>query len=161
MRVGLAWLLLLGIGCTAAQPPKTEGKSAKPTVAPRPVPPPPPPPIVVPIASNETQEVKPRQYLDYKFTLPPRICRISGKIEGLGGGDRDFAALLMNNEDFGNWVAGLSAHAIESGRKAVWSFDEMISGPGGWHLVVSNTFAAVTAKAVTVDAKAVCPATEP
>jgi len=104
MRVGLASLVLLGIGCTAVQPPKAKGKSATPTVAPRPVPPPPPPPIVVTIASNEAKEVKARQYLDYKFTLPPRTCRISGRIEGLTGGDRDFAALLMITKTF---VTGL------------------------------------------------------
>ena len=161
MRVGLASLVLLGIGCTADQPPKTEGKSPTPTVAPRPVPPPPPPPIVVTIASNEAKEVKARQYLDYKFSLPDRSCRISGKIEGVKGGDRDFEALLLDHANFRNWVAGQSANAIESGRKVVWSFDETIPGEANWHLVVSNTFSAVTPKAVTVDAKAVCLATEP
>jgi hypothetical protein len=109
---------------------------------------------VVNIASNDAKEIKPNQYLDYKFTLPPTFCSVRGKIEGVTGGQKNFEAFIMNDENFRNWSARLASQSFQSGRKVVWSFDQNVNGSGDWHLVVSNTFSVVTAKAVTISADA-------
>jgi hypothetical protein len=113
--------------------------------------------ITVPIASNQVREIPAGSYVEYAFNLPPRSCTITGRIEGVSGGNRDFEAAFLDDDNYRNWLAGATAEGYPSGRKVVWSFSVPAGGPGKWHLIVSNEFSALTAKVVTVTASAACP----
>lgn len=109
------------------------------------------------IAPTEAREILAADFIDYTFTLPARTCSVDGRIEGITGGVKDFEALIVTDDGFKNWAAGVETEGIQSGRKVVWSFATKLIGPGRWHLVVSNKFSLVTKKAVTVSATATCP----
>ena len=148
----LALVVLVGCGGSNQQPVNRTPRN-------NPPPPPPPPPIVVNIADNDATELKPQKFVDYHFPLPARTCSITGRVEGISGGNKDFEAFILDDDDFRNWSAHEKANGIQSGRKVVWTINETVTGPGQWHLVVSNGFSGFTTKAVMVSAKAVCPAT--
>ncbi len=118
---------------------------------------PPLPPIAVKIADGKAAEIKPGQYLDFSFELPPRVCTIAGRVEGISGGGKDFEGFLMDDDSFRNWSTNHEAKGLQSGRVVVWSPQHAVQGPGKHHLIVSNAFSLVTAKAVSVEATAVCP----
>ncbi len=116
----------------------------------------PPPPIIVSIAEGKATEIKPGEYHYYSFDLPARACRITGRVEGISGGGKDFEGFLMDDDNFRNWSTSHEAKGIQSGRVVVWSPHETIQGPGKYHFVVSNAFSAFTAKAVAIQATATC-----
>lgn len=117
----------------------------------------PPPPIVVSIADGKATEIKAGAYQYFTFELPARACKITGRVEGISGGGKDFEGFIMDDDNFRNWSTSHQANGFESGRVVVWSPSETVQGPGKYHFVVSNTFSTITAKAVTVQATATCP----
>ena len=120
-------------------------------------PPAPPPPIQVSIADRQAVEIKPGDFYHWDFTLPARQCTLSGRVEGVSGGNKDFEGFIMDDDNFRNWSTNHEARGIQSGRVVVWSPNESLQGPGQFHFLVSNAFSSFAAKAVTVSASLHCP----
>ena len=117
-----------------------------------------PVPVFVNIASSDVREIQAGMYLDYKFTLPLSRCTLTGRIEGVSGGNKDFEAWVLDDDSYRNWSAGLvPQNGVASGRQVVWNFSATAQGPGLFHLIVSNGFSTITTKVVTTTASATCP----
>ena len=111
------------------------------------------------IADGRASEVPPGRYIYYTFELPARTCRVTGRIEGVSGGNKDFRALILDSDSFRNWSAGLQTRAWwQSGQVVVTTIDATVSGPGTFYLVIDNTFSVATAKTVQIWAQAACSA---
>lgn len=117
----------------------------------------PPPPITIPIANGRPVEIKAQRWQDYPFTLPAGVCTITGRVEGVSGGQKDFEGFVMDEDNYRNWSSSHQARGTASGRVVVWSPQLTVQGPGTYHLVVSNVWSVATAKVVTVEASATCP----
>jgi hypothetical protein len=109
------------------------------------------------IGTGEPEEIKSESYRHYDFDLPNRSCHITGRILGVAGGNRDFQAFLMDDDDFRNWGTDHTARAYwQTGKVAAATVDARVAGPGRFHLVVSNVFSLFSAKTVTVQVQAEC-----
>jgi hypothetical protein len=64
----------------------------------------------------------------------------------------------MDDDDFKNWAAGQQSRVYwQSGRVVVTSIENtVISGPGTFHLVLSNVWSLMTGKTVQPQAMAQC-----
>jgi hypothetical protein len=116
-----------------------------------------PNPVFISIVSNDVREIPAGACLDYKFTLPAGTCALTGRIEGVSGGNKDFEAMVVDDDGFRNWTAGLTPQSyVASGRQVVWNLSAQAQGPRLYHLIVSNAFSTITAKVVTTSASATC-----
>lgn len=114
-------------------------------------------PATIPIAGGRASEIRPASYIRYTFQLPRGGCRVTGRIEGISGGNKDFRALLLDDDNFRNWNAGLESRVWwQSGQAVVANVDAELTGPGTFHLVIDNTFSTSTAKTVQAWATAQC-----
>ncbi|HUL50044.1 MAG TPA: hypothetical protein VLT79_08530 [Gemmatimonadales bacterium] len=115
-------------------------------------------PVKISLANGQADQVPNRAYEHYDFTLPERNCAITGRIVGLTGGNNDFQAFLIDDENFRNWKANQKAQVYwQTDTVRVATIDARVSGPGVFHLVISNAFSPSTPKTVTVQAEADCP----
>ena len=90
-------------------------------------------------------------YRDWSFHLPNRTCHLTGHLVGTAGGNRDFRAALMDDDNFRNWATQHPARAFwQTDQVAAATLDATVTGLGTYHLVVSNAFSTVTDKKVTV-----------
>ena len=98
-------------------------------------------------------------YYDYSFTLPERSCAVSGRIVGTEGGNKDFLAYIMADDDFLNWKTSHNAKAFwrTPDKVAAATINAQLSGPGTYHLVISNMFSLMTDKTVSVQGEVNCP----
>jgi hypothetical protein len=126
-------------------------------------PPPPPPSINISAANTKPIEVKAQTWVDIYFTLPARACTLTGHVEGISGGQKDFEGFVMDDDNYRTWSSSNLARGdasqtwgATSGRLVVWSPNVTLQGPGIYHLVVSNLFSATTSKVVTVQASVNC-----
>ncbi len=110
------------------------------------------------IADGQAVIVKAQSFVHYDFQLPAATCSISGRISGVSGGNKDFEAFIMDDDNFVNFSAGVSGARVnwQSGRVVVAPIDVSIAGPGVYHLVVSNSWSIATDKTVQAQAFAQC-----
>ena len=110
------------------------------------------------IADGQAVIVKAQSFVHYDFQLPAATCSISGRITGVSGGNKDFEAFIMDDDNFVNFSAGVSGARVnwQSGRVVVAPIDVSIAGPGVYHLVVSNNWSIATDKTVQAQAIAQC-----
>ncbi len=155
---------------TSTLPTKTDASTSqagRATVAPRPTPSqgvsvaasPAPAPEVrrYAVAESEAQIVREGSFVYYKFQVNAVQCAVSGRIIGLAGGNRDFQALIMDENSFLNWQTNHQAQAYwQSGQVAATNISARLAGPATYYLVVSNAFSPITAKTVKVQAVADC-----
>jgi ketosteroid isomerase-like protein len=114
--------------------------------------------ITIPIAEGALPEIPPQQVVRYDFRIPAAVCTVTGRVEGIAGGSRDFEVLVLDDENLANWTAGRAARAYgTTGRVTSASINAPIPGPGSYHLVISNAFAVGVAKTVQVWAQVQCP----
>lgn len=112
----------------------------------------------IPIATGAAVEVPAAQILHHDFQIPAGLCTVTGRVLGISGGNKDFEVLILDDDNYRNWSAGLQAKAYgQSGRVTVTNVNAQIPGPGTYHFVVSNTFSVTTPKTVQVWAQAQCP----
>jgi hypothetical protein len=112
----------------------------------------------IPIAAGALPEIPPQQVVRYDFRIPAAVCTVTGRVEGISGGSRDFEVLVLDDENLANWTAGRAARAYgTTGRVTSASINAPIPGPGSYHLVISNAFAVGVAKTVQVWAQVQCP----
>jgi len=114
----------------------------------------------IPITDGQAVEVKAQHYVHYTFQLPAGMCSVSGRVNGIAGGNKDFEAFILDDDSFRNWSAGATgARAYwQSGRVVVTSIAVTLTGPGTFHLVVSNMWSIATDKTVQAQAVAECAA---
>lgn len=126
--------------------------------APQPAAPAPPQTTRTAIAEAEAAVIQPGQILYYQFSIPSTTtCAVTGRVVGLAGGNKDFQALVMDENNFLNWKTNHQAQVYwQSGQVAATNIDVRLSGPATYYLVVSNVFSPVTAKTVKVQAQAEC-----
>jgi hypothetical protein len=135
------------------QPANTGGGASGPGLLPRPR-----QRYTVSIGNGEPTEVASTGYVQYEFDLPDRLCSVRGRILGVAGGNKDFQAFLMGDDDFRNWSTSHEAKVYwQTDKVAAATIDANLRGPGKFHLVISNVFSVLTAKTVTVAASANCP----
>ena len=117
-----------------------------------------PPSITIPITNGQAVEIEPQKLVHYTFQLPAATCVITGRIVGISGGGKDFEALILDDDNFRNWSAGHQARAYwQSGRVVVVNIENaVVTGPGTFHLVLSNVFSGLTSKTVQAQALAQC-----
>lgn len=117
------------------------------------------PPINLAIANGEAKEVLAGKFQHYSVDIPNRPCRFSGRVLGVSGGNKDFYAAVMSDDDFRNWSTNHDAKVYWQStlRTAAATIDTDVQGPGTFHLVVSNHFSTVTAKVVEITAQVQCP----
>jgi ketosteroid isomerase-like protein len=112
----------------------------------------------IPIAEGALPEIPPQQVVRYDFQIPAAVCTVTGRVEGVAGGNKDFEVLILDDDSFRNWTAGLQARAYgSSGRVTVYTINSSIPGPGAFHLVISNAFQLRVSKVVQVWAQVQCP----
>lgn len=172
-KIGGEWKIIHDHTSTVSQTSASGGGGAAapaaPAPAPRPTPteraaaaPPPaaptaPQPTRTAIAESEAAVVQPGQFLYYQFSIPSTTCAVTGRIVGLAGGNKDFQALVMDENNFLNWKTSHQAQVYwQSGQVAATNIGVRLSGPATYYLVVSNVFSPVTAKTVNVQAFAEC-----
>ena len=111
------------------------------------------PGLVVAVPQLQAAVVQPGQFLYYQFSIPSTTCAVTGRIVGLAGGNKDFQALVMDENSFLNWKTNHQAQAYwQSGQVAATNIGVRLSGPATYYLVISNVFSPVTAKTVKVQA---------
>ena len=109
------------------------------------------------IVSADVQ-IPAQQVTQYAFQIPAGTCTVTGRAEGIAGGDKDFQVLILDDDNYRNWNAGLQSQAYGStGRVTVANINTAIPGPGTYHLVISNALLPPVAKTVQVTAQARCP----
>jgi len=110
------------------------------------------------ITDGQAILVKAQGSAHYTFHLPPGVCPISGRITGIAGGNKDFEAFIMDDDNFQNYSAGAAGTRVlwQSGRVVVATIDATLTGPGTYHLVVSNSWSIATDKTVQAQASAQC-----
>jgi hypothetical protein len=113
--------------------------------------------IVINVGDGRLQEIPAGQYLSYTINAPDRTCTLSGRVEAVSGGNRDFEAFILDDDSFRNWSTNHQAQGVASGKVAVWNPTTTVRGPGTYHVVVSNIFSLVSAKLVTIQGKLECP----
>jgi hypothetical protein len=115
--------------------------------------------IRVDLANSEAREIKAEKFYDYTFQLPNRACTITGRVLGISGGNKDFYAAIMSDDDYRNWMTNHQAKVFwqTAARTAAATINTTLQGPGTFHFVVSNHFSAFTAKTVEITAQAECP----
>jgi hypothetical protein len=112
-------------------------------------------PVNQQIASGQVV-VPARGYVQYRIEIPPeaRAAHISGSFSASGGTGNDVDAVLANESEFANWINGHRDRVFYGtmGKKTTDSFDVRL-GPGIYIFAVSNRFAVVSAKYVSLDVK--------
>lgn len=115
-------------------------------------------PVRITFGGAEPTDIAAQGYVHYSFDIPNRSCVVSGRILGLAGGNKDFQAFVMGDDDFRNWSTSHQARVYwQTGKVAAATIDTRIVGPGTFHVVISNVFSLSTAKTVTVQGAVDCP----
>ncbi len=115
-------------------------------------------PLTIPIGDGRQVAIEAGKYVQYEFNVPDGVCVVTGRIDLLAGGNKDFEAFVMDSENLRAWRSGLEARTYwQTGRVASALIDAVaLVGPGTYYLVVSNVFSLLTPKTVTVKAEAEC-----
>lgn len=128
-----------------------------PTTPPPETPPPARSSMPMTVANINPIEVAAQTWVDVFFTLPAKACTLTGHVEGISGGEKDFEGFVMDNEEYRNWSSGQPPKGTASGRVVVWDPKVSLQGLDTFHLVVSNTLALSTPKVISVRSRLTCP----
>lgn len=108
-------------------------------------------------------EVKAGQYLYNSFAIghftsfgsPP--CRLTGRVIGLAGGNKDVDVLVLDEAAFSGWQEGKDFTAVfEEYQTSDATLDISFREPGEFYVVVSNRFSIFTTKTVHADIEVTC-----
>jgi hypothetical protein len=106
---------------------------------------------VFPLSNASAITIEPgkvrRWDLSVSSSLPD--CRLTGRVLGLAGGNKDVDVMVMTEDDYINWSNHESPELIfHSGQKTAVTLDVPISEQGNYVLLVSNGFSQYSAKTV-------------
>jgi hypothetical protein len=113
--------------------------------------------VKVTIENGSVATIEPLKWQDYQFKAGSDQCTVSGRIEALAGGNKDFDAFILDDDNFKVWTSSLEPKGTSSGRAQKWSFNQKITAPGTWHLLISNRFSELSKKVVKVWFSRTCP----
>ncbi len=113
---------------------------------------------VMTVANDDAVDIPAASYISYEFKLNRLAdCRMTGRVRGLAGGNKDFQVVIVDEDGFLNWKTSHRAMALFStDQVAAATLDLSLSRPGTYYLVVSNAFSVLTEKTVQVNAKVTC-----
>lgn len=95
--------------------------------------------------------LEPGQYRYNQFSLSRAGGRVYGRFRAQGGRGNDVEVYIFDADGFENWKNGHSAPTYyNSGRVTVGSINVELRG-GEYYIVFSNTFSAVSNKAITAE----------
>ena len=115
-------------------------------------------PTLITFGAGQPEEIPNESYVHYTFALPARSCTVTGRIVGLSGGSKDFQAFIMDDDNFINWQTNHQFRVFwQTEKVAAVTINTPLSGPGTFHIVVSNTFSVMTPKTVTIQGEVDCP----
>ena len=115
------------------------------------------PSVAVAVGGDSSVEVQPGQYHQYEFRLPARVCTLTGQVDGVGGPNSTFEALVFGDTEYWEWLQTHRGGSMRSGDVSSWSPHLTLVGPGRFHLVVRNPAQAAVLRIKIVSAKATCP----
>jgi predicted nucleic acid-binding Zn ribbon protein len=118
-----------------------------------------PPPVTTDLVNSNSVEIPAGSYKQYAFTIKRTDCRLTGRVEGVDGGQKELEVRVLADDDFINWKnqPDNSAFGVfKSPRETVTSVDVALPTAGGWSLVVSNHWAAFVGKTALVHAQVTC-----
>jgi hypothetical protein len=114
--------------------------------------------VRITIGDSQPTELPSNGYREYSFTLPERACTVTGRIVGIAGGNKDFQAYIMDDDNFLNWKTSHKAKVFwQTDKVAAASINAQLQGSGTFHLVISNMFSLMTSKTVTIQGEVDCP----
>jgi hypothetical protein len=119
--------------------------------------PPPRSSVAVGVGDDSDIDIQPAQYHQFEFRLPPRVCTLTGQLDGAGGTKATFEALVLSDEEFRTWVKSQRGGSVRSGDVTSWSPHVTLVGPGRFHLVVRNVLHSAPVRIGIVNGKATCP----
>jgi hypothetical protein len=83
----------------------------------------------------------------FHVTSAQPSCRLTGRVLGIAGGQKDVDVLVMTQDDYINWQNNHGADVIfQSGHKTAVTLDVSVEGEGDYVFVVSNGFSALSPK---------------
>jgi hypothetical protein len=83
----------------------------------------------------------------FHVTSAQPSCRLTGRVLGIAGGQKDVDVLVMTQDGYINWQNNHQADFIfESGQKTAVTLDVPVEGEGDYVFVVSNGFSALSPK---------------
>jgi hypothetical protein len=110
-------------------------------------------PAVTTIGGPQPLDIAASQVRTWTWSVqsPKTRCRITGRVLGLAGGEKDVDVLIMTEDDYLNWINHHPAKVyFESGKRTAIPIDVRIDGEGRYVLVVSNVFSAFSPKTVEI-----------
>jgi zinc ribbon protein len=76
-------------------------------------------------------------------------CRVTGRVLGIAGGERDIDVLIMSHAEYASWTRHRPVHpSFESGPQSLVILDQTVKDTGTYHLVISNAASVSTHKVV-------------
>lgn len=104
---------------------------------------------VVPISNSSAVQIAAGQMRKWDLVVGSSDCRVSGRVLGLAGGQKDVDVMLMSEDDYINWTNHETPDLIfHSGQRAAITLDIPVPSEGKYVFVVSNAFSQYSAKTV-------------
>jgi hypothetical protein len=96
------------------------------------------------------------RHVDFRFNIDPasmRNAHVVGHFLCTGGMGNDIVVVLAEEREFGKWIDGHVANVYYTtgGKVTTGSLDAQIRQQGTYYLSFSNTFSALSAKAIAAD----------
>lgn len=116
-------------------------------------------PVTIPLA-QKAFTIGARQYVYFKFTIPPRSSEVQmrGRFEASGGSGNDIEVVVLNEDAFTNWQNHHSVPTYyNSGRVTVSTLSARLPSTDNlqespiYYLIFSNIFSVFSNKAVSAD----------
>jgi hypothetical protein len=87
----------------------------------------------------------------FHITSAQPSCRLTGRVLGIAGGQKDVEVLVMTQDDYINWQNNHGGDVIfQSGHKTAVTLDVPVEGEGDYVFVVSNGFSALSPKTAQI-----------
>jgi hypothetical protein len=141
-------LAALAIGFVAVAMGRFSGRGSGPPARPS---------VTIGVGGDSSVEIPPGQYHHYEFRLPARVCTLTGQVDGVGGANPNFAALVFDDAEYWDWLKSHRDGSMRSGEVSSWRPRLTLVGPGRFHLVVRNVTQGAAVRISIVNGKAACP----
>jgi hypothetical protein len=98
--------------------------------------------------------VRANGYVQYRITITPEMVAptVTGTFSASGGTGNDIQAVIVDEENYSNWINGHQAQAFwtTQGKQTTGNIEAQLN-PGMYYLAFSNKFSAFTAKQVFLE----------
>lgn len=117
-----------------------------------------PAPTVLELENSNSTPIGAGQVFEHSFVTKSTDCRLTGRVEGVAGGEKEFEVRVLSQDDFVNWTNQRDEPfgLFISPRQTVTTLNVPLPQPGNYSFVVSNHFAGFTDKTALIHAEVVC-----